>query len=69
MEIDDKLSDSEGWQKEVVKVVEELKKALVKASLEKLSGDIKNAETFGKMEELEILNKKFRDLSVKLKSV
>ena len=43
--------------------------ALVKASLEKLSDDINNAEQFGKMEELQVLTKRFRDLSVKLKNL
>ena len=46
-----------------------LKKALVKASLEKLSNDIKNAQSFGKMEQLQILTKRFRDLSMKLKNL
>lgn len=69
MEIDDKLADCRAWQIEVDKVVAELKRALVKASLEKLSFKIKSAQMFGKMSELEGLNKKFRDLSVKLKSL
>ena len=68
-ELDDKLTDSKLWQKELDGVVVELKRVLVKASLEKLSLDIKNAEEFGKMEILESLNKRFRDLSVKLKNL
>ena len=68
-EIDDKLSNSKIWQEEIDIVVAELKRALVKASLEKLSADIKSAQAFGKIEALEILNKRFRDLSVKLKNL
>lgn len=68
-EVDDKLSNAERWQKEVVGVVSELKKALIKASLEKLSYEIKSAQEFGKMEVLERLTKRFRDLSVKLKNL
>ncbi|OGE43941.1 DNA primase [Candidatus Daviesbacteria bacterium RIFCSPLOWO2_01_FULL_39_12] len=68
-ELDEKLTDSKHWQKEVEGVVSELKKALIKASLEKLSYEIKNAQSFGKMEVLESLNKRFRDLSVKLKNL
>ncbi len=68
-EIDDKLSSSKAWQDEINVVVGALKKALVKASLEKLSNDIKNAQSFGKMEQLQILTKRFRDLSMKLKNL
>ena len=68
-ELDEKLTDSKHWQKEVEGVVSELKKALIKASLEKLYYEIKNAQSFGKMEVLESLNKRFRDLSVKLKNL
>ncbi len=66
-ELDSKLTDEKKWQKEVDGVISELKKALIKASLEKLSFEIKNAQEFGKMEIVEGLNKRFRDLSVKLK--
>ncbi|MFH0937057.1 MAG: DNA primase [Candidatus Daviesbacteria bacterium] len=69
IEIDDSLSSSKMWQDEIDKVVAELKKSLVKASLEKLSGEIKNAQAFGKMELLDRLNQRFRDLSVKLKNL
>ncbi len=68
-ELDSKLMDSKNWQKELETVVSELKKALIKASLEKLSFEIKNAQEFGKMEVVETLNKRFRDLSVKLKNL
>lgn len=68
-EIDDKLTSPKAWQDEIDVVVMALKKALVKASLEKLSDDIKNAQSFGKIEELQVLNKRFRDLSVKLKNL
>jgi len=68
-EIDDKLTSSKAWQDEIGVVVAELKKALVKASLEKLSAQIKNAQAFGKMEALESLNRRFRDLSVRLKNL
>lgn len=68
-ELDSKLTDSKNWQKELEGVISELKKALIKASLEKLSLDIKNAQEFGKMEVVENLNKRFRDLSVKLKNL
>ena len=50
-------------------MVADLRKTLVKASLEKLSAEIKNAQAFDKMELLETLNKRFRDLSVKLKNL
>lgn len=68
-EIDDKLSNSKAWSDEINVVVGGLKKALVKASLEKLSDDIKNAQSFGKMEQLQVLTKRFRDLSLKLKNL
>ncbi len=68
-ELDSKLSDKDFWKKELDGVVSELKKSLIKASLEKLSLEIKNAEEFGKMEAVESLNKRFRDLSVKLKNL
>lgn len=68
-ELDDKLADSKWWQKEMAGVVSELKKALIKASLQKLSFEIKNAENFGKIEILETLTKRFRDLSLKLKNL
>lgn len=68
-ELDSKLSDGKNWLKEEEGVVSELKKALIKASLEKLSLEIKNAQQFGKMEVVESLNKRFRDLSVKLKNL
>lgn len=69
LEIDDKLVSSRIWQKEVDIVCSELKKALIRASLEKLSAEIKNAQAFDKMELLETLNRRFRDLSVKLKNL
>ena len=68
-ELDDKLSGPELWQKELEQVISELKKALIKASLQKLSHEIKNAESFGKIEALTVLTKRFRDLSVKLKNL
>lgn len=67
MEIDEKLESGDNWQQEVKKVVAELKRILIKSSLEKLSADIKNAQVFGTIEQLEVLNRKFRDLSLKLK--
>lgn len=69
LEIDEKLSDQFIWQKEVDSVVSELKKMLIKTSLEKLSLQIKNAQEFGKDDSLTTLNKRFRDLSVKLKNL
>ena len=68
-EIDDKLQDTKLWLEEVNLVVLELKRSLVKASLEKLSAQIKSAQSFGKLQELEILNRRFRDLSLKLKNL
>lgn len=68
-ELDDKLADAKTWQKELTGVVSELKKALIKASLQRLSLEIKNAENFGKIETLEALTKRFRDLSLKLKNL
>jgi len=69
LEIDEKLMDKFTWQKEVDLVIGLLKKMLIKTSLEKLSLQIKNAQEFGKMENLEVLNRRFRDLSVKLKNL
>lgn len=68
-ELEDSLSDSKNWQKELVMVVGEIKKLLLKNSLAKLSSDIKNAESFGKIELLKNLNRRFRDLSVRLKNL
>lgn len=68
-EIEANLSEKDYFVKEVGGVVLELKKALVKASLEKLSFQIKNAQEFGKIEVVETLNRRFRDLSVKLKNL
>ncbi|MBI2593254.1 DNA primase [Candidatus Daviesbacteria bacterium] len=69
LEIDTKLQDAYIWQRETDLVVSELKKMLIKASLEKLSLQIKNAQEFGKDDSLETLNRRFRDLSVKLKNL
>jgi len=69
VELDDRLSDDKFWRRELDGVVSELKKALIKASLEKLSLEIKNAQEFDKMEIVESLSKKARDLSVKLKNL
>ena len=69
LEIEEKLRDKFVWQKELDLIVSELKKMLIKASLEKLRLQIKNAQEFGKEESLEILNRRFRDLSVKLKNL
>ena len=69
IELDGRLVDEKFWKKELEGVISELKKALIKASLQKLSLEIKNAQEFGKMEIVESLNKRFRDLSVKLKNL
>ncbi len=69
IELDGRLIDDKSWKKELEGVVSELKKALIKASLEKLSLEIRNAQEFDKMEVVEVLNKRFRDLSVKLKNL
>ncbi len=69
MELDGRLLDEKPWKKELDEVVSELKKALIKASLEKLSLEIKNAQAFDKMDIVDNLNKRFRDLSVKLKNL
>lgn len=69
IQLDDKLTDARLWQKEVDLVVAELKRMLIKTSLEKLSLQIKNAQEFEKVEILETLNKRFRDLSIKLKNL
>ncbi len=67
-EIDDKLIGPKAWEEEVEKVLADLKRALIKASLERLSLQIKSAQSFGNMELLETLNRRFRDLSLKLKT-
>lgn len=69
MQIDEKLEEKAAWQKEIETVISELKKMLIKSSMEKLTLQIKNAQEFGKMDELTLLNKRFRDLSVKLKNL
>lgn len=69
MQLDERLTDVQHWQKEVDLAINELKKMLIKSSLEKLSLQIKNAQEFAKIETLETLNKRFRDLSVKLKNL
>ena len=68
MQIDEKLIEKAHWQKELETVVQELKKMLIKTSLEKLTLQIKSAQEFENMETLEVLNRRFRDLSLKLKS-
>lgn len=68
VEIDERFSSSSHWQEELEVVVSQLKKGLIKASLERLSLEIKNAESFGKIELVGSLTKRFRDLSVKLKN-
>lgn len=68
MEIDSRFQNSRHWQEELEVVVSQLKKGLIKASLERLSLEIKNAESFGKIELVNSLTKRFRDLSVKLKN-
>lgn len=67
--IDDKLSSPISWLKEINSVVTELKRILIKASLGKLSMQIKTAQEFDKIETLEALNRRFRDLSIKLKNL
>lgn len=69
VEVDGKLSNSKLWLEEVHFVTSSLKKILVKASLEKLSAQIKSAQSFGQIEQLEVLNKRFRDLSLKLRNL
>jgi DNA primase len=69
MPTDEKLTDKKIWQQELDTVVKELKKMLIRSSLEKLSLQIKSAQEFEKAEQLEVLNKRFRDLSVKLKNL
>ena len=69
LEVDDKLKEQVAWRKELDLVVSELKKMLIKSSLEKLSLQIKNAQEFEKDASLESLTKRFRDLSVKLKNL
>lgn len=69
VDIDIKLSNSGPWEREVNTVVSELKKALLKVSLERLSAQIKDAQAFGKIELLNNLNRRFRDLSIKLKNL
>lgn len=69
VQLDQKLEDKASWQKELDNVVLELKRMLIKSSLEKLSLQIKNAQEFDNMETLTVLSKKFRDLSLKLKNL
>ena len=68
-QIDEKLAESKSWEKEVKMVVAGLKKMLIKSSLEKLTLQIKSAQEFEEAEQLDALNKRFRDLSIKLKNL
>ncbi len=68
-QLDEKLEESKHWQKELDLVIAQLKKMLIHASLEKLSLQIKNAQSFEKVDALSSLNKRFRDLSTKLKNM
>ncbi len=68
-EVDSKLENAKSWQKEVDTVTLELKKILIKTSLEKLSAQIKSAQSFDEADNLTILNKRFRDLSMKLRNL
>lgn len=69
VDLDRKFSEKVYWQKELDGVVLELKRALVKDALEKLSLEIRNAQEFGKIEAVESLTLKFRDLSLKWKTL
>lgn len=69
IELDSRFTEEQAWKKELDGVVAGLKKALIKASLEKLSMEIKNAQEFNNIDMVESLNKKARDLSVKLKNL
>lgn len=69
IDIDEKLIEKAAWEEEVKLVILHLKKMLLKATLEKLSLQIKSAQAFEQLETLGILNKRFRDLSVKLKNL
>lgn len=69
MQLDENLENGKNWQKEIDTVVAELKKMLIKASLEKLSLQIKSAQEFNNGEALTTLNKRFRDLSVRLRNL
>lgn len=69
MQIDERLTSGSTWEKELGNVKQELKKLLIKSSLEKLSLQIKQAQEFARMDTLTVLNRKFRDLSLKLKNL
>ncbi len=69
MQIDERLENPAYWQKELGLVISELKRMLIRASLEKLSLEIRQAQNLERLESLEVLNKRFRDLSVKLKNI
>lgn len=69
VQIDEKLFEVGSWQKELETVKVELKKLMIKTALEELSLRIKNAQEFDRIDLLEGLNRKFRDLSIKLKNL
>lgn len=69
IQLDERMGEGKIWQKEMDSVINELKKMLIKSSLEKLSLEIKTAQEFEKIESLDTLNRKFRDLSIKLKNL
>lgn len=69
LDLDDSVVDPTPWQREVDKTASNLKKMYIKASLERLSLQINTAQSFNQTDTLNALNKKFRDLSVKLKNL
>lgn len=69
LELDERLINSKDWQRELANVISEIKKILLKTSLEKLSLQIRSAQEFNNLETVQTLNKRFRDLSMKLKNL
>lgn len=69
LDLEESLTEAPSWQRELDKTVDALKKMFIKGSLERLSLQIKTAQSFNQLDTLNILNKKFRDLSVKLKNL
>lgn len=69
LDLDESVADPISWQREIDKTSDALKKLFIKGSLERLSLQIKTAQSFDQLDTLNTLNKKFRDLSVKLKNL
>jgi DNA primase len=63
------VDTEDGWLKEVKKISQSIKKESLKGKLELLTNQIKKAEEGKKEKELDVLKKRFRDLSLELANI